>query len=308
MDTQNEQVLNEVETTQVEGNEPSDNKEAVETPAENVVDEIQIPENWESGVKDFINSIQDQSGRKAIFDKISNYEKGYQKKYQDLATQRKQLDSDKIFLDTYRQFENGLDKELKAGILAHYGNVPAYMNSLHQMDIIASKDPLQFVRTFCMNNGISAEQINGALTDNKYQQMAQTRSQEELEAQIMQKVEQKQREQRMMDEVSRFVAEKNEDGSSKHPMLADESFVADMDKLQKTFPEKSLEELYQMALGFRPEARKEALRMEAERIEKAKEVEKAKSVVGVKAKTPTSNVQEHKGWRSVVNDAFLDEE
>ena len=57
MDTQDiEQVENEVETQEPE-------------PA---VEEISIPENWEPDVKDFINSIQDVKGKRAIFDKLKN--------------------------------------------------------------------------------------------------------------------------------------------------------------------------------------------------------------------------------------------
>lgn len=299
MDTQQEQVNNEVETEQVEATEPSTEATEVEPP---VIDEIQVPDNWESDVKDFINSIQDQSGKKAIFDKISNYERGYQKKYQDLATQRKQMDADRVFLDNYRGFENSLDPEMKALILSRYGNVPSYMNALHQMDIVATKDPVQFVRNFCMNNNITADQVNGILSDKQYQQMESARSQDTLRAEILQEIRQEQQKERMQDAVNRFVEEVNPDGTPKHPLLQNKDFVEDMDKLGQAFPNKSLEELYQMALSFRPELRQEAIRVEAERIEKAKEVEKAKSVMGVKAKVPVSNAQEQRGWRSTLND------
>ena len=117
MDTQDiEQVENEVETQEPE-------------PA---VEEISIPENWEPDVKDFINSIQDVKGKRAIFDKLKNYETGYQKKFQDLATQRHQLDDERNFTNSYREFEKNLNPDLRASIYSHYGNVPAYMMALHE--------------------------------------------------------------------------------------------------------------------------------------------------------------------------------
>lgn len=301
MDTQDEQVeKDEVETEQV-------NEE--ETPKEDAqasVDEgaISIPDNWESDVKDFINSIQDQAGKKAVFDKLSNYDKGYQKKFQELASQRKQLDDDRGFLDSYRNFEKTLDPQLKAEILARYSNVPNYMQSLHQMDVLATRDPVQFVRTFCLNNGIKPEQINNALTDNKYQEMQNTRSQDALRAEILEEVRREQQQQRERDEINRFIAETNADGSPKHPLLNDRGFVLDMDKLQKAFPERSLEELYQMTLSTRPEWRENAVKQEVERIEQAKAVNKAKSVIGVQSATPMANAQEKRSWRNQLNDVF----
>lgn len=39
----------------------------------------------------------------------------------------------------------------------------------------------------------------------------------------------------------------------------------------------------------------------------ANDVVKAKSVLGVKANTPMVNAQEHRDWRSSLNDAFNDD-
>ena len=108
---------------------------------ESAVEEISIPETWEPDVKDFINSIQDAKGKKAIFDKLKNYEVGYQKKFQDLATQRHQLDDERNFVNTYREFEKGLNPDLRASILSHYGNVPAYMRSFCLITVIITELP-----------------------------------------------------------------------------------------------------------------------------------------------------------------------
>ena len=103
-DTQTEQVtpteVNETETEQT--SEPQE-------------EEIVVPDNWEQGLKDFITGIQDQAGKKAVFDKINNYEKGYQKKFQDLADERKAYDAEKQAFDANRTLFNeysGFDKSI----------------------------------------------------------------------------------------------------------------------------------------------------------------------------------------------------
>lgn len=133
------------------------------------------------------------------------------------------------------------------------------------MDIVASRDPVQFIRNFCANNGINAEQITGTLSDKTYQNMQQARSNDALRAEILNEVKQEQARQQAQDEINRFVAETNPDGSSKHPLLQDKQFVADMDALKGAFPNKTWEEIYQIALSARPDLREQAVRAEAEK-------------------------------------------
>ena len=269
-------------------------------------EEFVIPDNLEQGIKDWISGIPDQAGKKAIVDKINNYEKGYQKKFQDLAEERKVLDENKSLFDTYSGFDKSIDQSMRAEILARYGNVPNYMAALHQMDIMASRQPAEFIKNFCINNGITAENLQQYLSGQQYQQAYQdnriARSQEDLKAQIMKELEAKQQEQRYMDEVNRFSNAKNENGELLHPLLDDQSFVADMEALQKAYPNRSLEDLYQMALNLRPELRQQAIDNEAKKIAEAKEVEKAKSAVGVKTRVPTHGARPDKSWQQVLSE------
>lgn len=302
-DTQEEQVeQQEVNETETETQE-----------TEPQVEEIVVPDNWEQGLKDFITGIQDQAGKKAVFDKINNYEKGYQKKFQDLADERKAYEADKksfdanrMLFDSYNGFDKSIDPSMRSMILAQYGDVPRYMQALHQMDIMASRNPQEFVKNFCINNGITAENLQQYLSGNQYQQAYQefqnVRSQEDLKAQIMKELEAKQQEQRYMEEVNRFANAKNENGEPVHPLLADQSFVADMEALQKAYPNKTLEELYQMASYLRPELRQQAIDEEAKKMAEAKEVEKAKSAVGVKPKVPTHGSRPDKSWQQVLSE------
>ena len=118
----------------------------------------------------------------------------------------------------------------------------------------------------------------------------------------MKELEEKQAQQRYEQEVLSFQNAKNENGELLHPLLADQSFVADMEALQKAYPNKTLEELYQMASYLRPEIRQQAIDTEAKKLAEAKEVEKAKSAVGVKTRIPTHGAKPNKDWLQVLDE------
>lgn len=288
MDTpENEQVETEVEAT---------------APESEVVEEITIPDNWEPDVKDFINSIQDVKGKKAIFDKLSNYDKGYQKKYQDLATQRHQLDDERNFINNYKEFEKNLNPDLRASILAHYGNVPAYMRALHEADITATKDPVKFLLNYCNSNGITKETLESYLTGTQNQELKAKQDQEALRVQILKEIEEKQQKQKLEDDLRNFANATNENGELVHPLINDDNFIGQMDKLYSIYPNKSLQELYDMVVWSNPEYREQAVEKEALKIAQAKDVEKAKSAIGVKPSVPSNKSTEIKSWRSVLDD------
>ena len=287
MDTQDiEQVENEVETQELE-------------PA---VEEISIPENWEPDVKDFINSIQDAKGKRAIFDKLKNYETGYQKKFQDLATQRHQLDDERNFTNSYRDFEKNLNPDLRASIYSHYGNVPAYMRALHEADIAATKDPVKFLLNYCNNNGITREKLDSYLSGTQNEELKAQKSQEALRMQIIKEIEEKQQKQKLEDDMRAFANAKNEAGESLHPLLTSDGFIDQMDKLYSVYPNKSLQELYDMVVWSNPEYREQAVAQEAQKIAQAKDVEKAKSAIGVKHAIPTNKTTEIKDWRKALSE------
>ena len=287
MDTQDiEQVENEVETQEPEP----------------VVEEISIPENWEPDVKDFINSIQDAKGKRAIFNKLKNYETGYQKKFQDLATQRHQLDDERNFTNSYREFEKNLNPDLRARIFSHYGNVPAYMMALHEADIAATKDPLKFLLNYCNNNGITREKLDSYLSGAQNEELKAQKSQEALRMQIIKEIEEKQQKQKLEDDMRAFANAKNDAGESLHPLLTSDGFIDQMDKLYTVYPNKSLQELYDMVVWSNPEYREQAVAQEAQKIAQAKDVEKAKSAIGVKPAIPTNKTTEIKDWHKTLSE------
>ena len=287
MDTQDiEQVENEVETQEPEP----------------VVEEISIPENWEPDVKDFINSIQDVKGKRAIFDKLKNYETGYQKKFQDLATQRHQLDDERNFTNSYREFEKNLNPDLRASIYSHHGNIPAYMRALHEADIAATKDPVKFLLNYCNNNGITREKLDSYLSGAQNEELKAQKSQEALRMQIIKEIEEKQQKQKLEDDMRAFANAKNDAGESLHPLLTSDGFIDQMDKLYSVYPNKSLQELYDMVVWSNPEYREQAVAQEAQKIAQAKDVEKAKSAIGVKPAIPTNKTTEIKDWRKALSE------
>jgi hypothetical protein len=296
IEEQVEQIDKDTEEEQIVDSEPED-------------DGIQIPDDWEPDVKDFVNGISDKAGKKAVFDKIKNLSDGYMKKYQELATQRKQFDTDKqafegnkSLFDGYSGFDKSIAPEMRNAILGQYGSVPAYMTALYNMDMMASRDPRSFLINYCNNNGITAENLNEFLTGREYQQAQQTTSQEELKKQILQEIKQEQAQKQMIDTVTAFVNEVDEQGQPKHPLLSDEAFVADMDALQRAFPNKSLEELYQMTVNMRPDLRQKSIEEEARKIEEAKDVEKAKRALGVHTQTPVNRAKPDKSWADVLDE------
>lgn len=287
-DTLNEQVENieEVGTDENTGNE---------TPE---VSEIHIPDNWESGLKDFVNGIEDQAGKKAVFDKISSYENGYQKKFQDLAKQRKAFEADKTFLDNYRNFENGIeDRQM---LLAKYGSMPAYFNRLYQMDRLASENPEQFLINYCNGNGITMEQLQAVLSGEQNQRYQYERSLEARDAELLRKFEEQQQQKAFEKDVISFANATDEAGNLLHPHMRE--LANDMDY----FVEKgmSLQEAYDKALRLNDDFYQESVDKRIREMQQAKEVEKARGVVGVKSKIPSVSAVEHKDWRDVLNESL----
>lgn len=267
-------------------------------------DEIKIPDSWETDIKDFLGSIQDLNGKKAIFNKIKNLDTGYQKKYSEVAEMRKTLeadrksfDSDRQFLANYRDLEKAFGDNLSK-IYAQYGSVPAYINNLYQMDLMASQDPYKFIVDFCDKVGVdSVEKLASLLNGNQGQQIRQVRDIQNLENKMNQQFEQRLNEERERAKVEAMVesfAKDHEHFEKLRPMMA---------KLSNAMPDKGLQELYDMAISLDPElvALKQA-KAEAERakVEQA-EVEKAKQAIGISAKPVGKTVQE-KNWRQVLKE------
>ena len=147
-DTQQEQVDVEdkdVSEEQTENSEPTD-------------DGIQIPDDWEADVKDFVNSISDSAGKKAVFNKIKNLSDGYMTKYRDLASQRKQFDADKqafdankSLFDGYSGFDKSIDPQVRNSIIANYGSIAKSFHKSFFGRVVSNDDQFKTARKTTIN-------------------------------------------------------------------------------------------------------------------------------------------------------------
>ena len=176
------------------------------------------------------------------------------------------------------------------------------MRALHEADIAATKDPVKFLLNYCNSNGITKDKLESYLTGEQSQELKAQQSQEAFRAQIMKEIEEKQKEQKLVDDMRAFANATNEQGEPMHPLLNTEGFIDQMDKLYSIYPDKGLQELYDMVVWSNPEYREKAVAEQAQKIAQAKEVDKAKSAIGVKPAVPSSKSTQIRDWRSVLDD------
>ena len=176
------------------------------------------------------------------------------------------------------------------------------MRALHEADIAATKDPVKFLLNYCNNNGITREKLDSYLSGAQNEELKAQKSQEALRMQIIKEIEEKQHKQKLEDDMRAFANAKNDAGESLHPLLTSDGFIDQMDKLYSVYPNKSLQELYDMVVWSNPEYREQAVAQEAQKIAQAKDVEKAKSAIGVKPAIPTNKTTEIKDWRKALSE------
>ena len=273
--------------------------------------DLQGLDSFEAPIQEFINGIEDPTGRKTFFDKFKNLNDGYTTKYSDLGKQRKELEEqleafsgDKQFLDSYRGFESGMNEQHKTAIMAQYGSVPNYMNTLYNMDRLATENPQQFLTNYMANMGISRENLDQILSGQAYQQQTNQLSQNNFEKQMMQKMEEKLQAQKAQDEIMAFTNAIDEGGNPKYPHF--EQVRNAMASLESAYPDKSLEELYDMAVYADPTIRQDIMssqvQAQAKNLTEQKEVQKAKSVAGVKSSVGSTNAKQNRSWKAVLAD------
>jgi hypothetical protein len=144
--------------------------------------------------------------------------------------------------------------------------------------------------------------LDSYLTGTQSQELKAQKDQEALRRQIIQEIEEKQQKQKLEDDLRSFANATNENGELAHPLLSEDNFIGQMDKLYSIYPNKSLQELYDMVVWSNPEYREQAVEREAQKIAQAKDVEKAKSAIGVKPSIPSNKSTEIKSWRNVLDD------
>jgi hypothetical protein len=273
------------------------------------VEELNIPEDWEAPLKEFITGIEDKGAQKAFFDKFVNFDSGYKKKFEDVANQRKEVDElrksfdgDKALFDGYRSFENSIDQSHKAEILGRYGSVQNYMSALHQMDIAASSNPAQFLINYCNNLGITRENLEHVLSGSAYQEARQQHSNKNFESEILNKVRQEFEEREAQKEVQAFYAAKDASGNAMYPHF--ETLREEMSHLSDVYPNDNLPQLYEKALYLNPELREAEISNKAKTISGSALAAKARAASPARPAVPAPNVSQKQNWRDTLDDFY----
>ncbi len=290
--------------------QPDTSTETVATEPVSETPAIEIPENWEAPLKDYVSGIKDVEGQRAVFDKLKSFDDGYQKKFKDLGTQRTELETqqkafedDKHFLDSYRGLEQSMDSNDKATLTARYGSLPNYYNSLLQMDKLASQDPNKFLINYCNANNISRENLEQVLSGTANQQHKQEISQDRFRNDLRKEMEDKFQQQQIQQQLQKFTSAKDEAGGLKHPHF--ETVRNAMANLEGAYPDKSLEELYDMAVYADPTTRESIMnsqvKAQAENLTNQNEVAKAEKVAGITSTAGSSGHKQNENWRTVLD-------
>lgn len=281
--------------------------------------ELTIPENWESPIKEFFNSDVfkgNQEARKIFFDKFKSLDDGFQKKFNDFSKKEKEFASqyenfkkDERFLNSYRDFENQLAQEDRSKILSQFGGIPQYMARLYNLDKQFSNNPLEFIQGIMKAGGITLEMLQNGVNSPAYQQRqfqnAQAQKIGEMEQRLQQLVEQRFNQQTFANKVLAFAQEKDENGNNAHPYL--EQVANMMDLLMGQNPNLTLQDAYDNACYSVPEIRTQILKANLEKEAKAQaqaaEVAKAKNAKGISS-APVAGSHKKKDWQTVLEEGI----
>ena len=294
------------ESTVVVGSEENGNSNVA---SENGVD-IEIPENWEQPLKDFLNSISDPAGKKAVYDKIKNFDSGYQRKLNEVATQRKELETERAAFSDERQLlgayaaleKHFRDSGISPEIINQFGTIPHYLRFLHENNMRASQNPAHFIIDFCRAKGIdSVEKLEELLTGDDAKARRQELNAADFESQMMKRVEERFAIQNATNEINAFA------NDGKHPLF--QNVRQTMATMLRSFPKMTLQEAYDLAVYKDPELRaQQELAAEKARQDEVKaDVAKAKAATGI-TQAPQAKVTQPKGWEDVLAEAIENED
>jgi hypothetical protein len=268
-------------------------------------EELSIPDNWEQPLKEFIGSISDPVGKKAIFDKIKSFDDGYMKKMSDLANKRKEFDSerngfetDRGYLNSYRGFEKTIDQSDLAAISSKFGNIPNYMTYLYNMDRMASNNPAEFIINYCKSAGVdTVDKLSEMLDSPQAQKLGTEQDWKAREQAIMQQMEARfntERETtRLTAEIQSFITEKDAAGNPAHPHF--DAVRQQMIELSNKMPDANISELYDIAVWRNPE-----LRATLQNPGASQDIAKARAAIGVKNAPKVAPIEKKENWQEVL--------
>ena len=305
--------------------EPSEKvtEEVGETVAEDnqEVPIVEVPNNWEQPLKDFVSSIEDVNGKMAVVDKLKNLETGYQKKYQSISDERKQFEeernsftTDKQTVESYKQLESSFAPEVSQSIQQQFGGTPQYFNHLMQMDMSFSKDPKTFLLNMSNSAGIDLMQLvemqkNPAVQQNYQVQQAQRQQSQQYDnkfKQLEDSFNSKLEEIENNKFLAEMTAQKDEQGQLMYPHLSNDSVIEAMDLLANKYPDADFKTLYNESLYIVPEIRNGILNQNKVVEEKIKESQQALAPKQVKSRVSSNQTQKQMTEDDILNDILSD--
>lgn len=271
--------------------------------AGNGVADIVIPENWEQDIKDSITAITDKNLQAAWFKKMKACDDGYQKKFQQVAEDRKKLDSDiksfeddRRLLGQYAAMEKQFrDSDMGAAIYAKFGSAANYFNWLHQQNVRASNNPAEFIIELCQAAGIdSADKLQAMLSSPDAARQRAATEQRNFDSNVQERIREAIAAERERAKIEAEVAAFQNDG--KHPYF--EQLRGEMAKLARNNPDLSLDELYQFAAMRNPQisAQMKADEAAAQKAADAAAVQKAKNAIGITSAAPVKTTK-NENWQ-----------
>ena len=279
--------------------------EETATPAEEVVtpiEELNIPENWEAPIKDFIGSdvFKDNfEARKAFFDKFKSIDDNLQGKYQSFAEKNKEFEANQSTFEDNRGLVNNykaleeqarnIDSDLFNRESARLGGTNQYMMSLHQVNSQMLSKPLETIQNICEAFKITPEMLANGQQDPQYQarqQQASTQqSMAQLREEILEQVREESRTAQAQDRANGLFTATNTDGSLKYEHL--DKVQGDVGMLMET-KGYDVDKAYEVAKMMNPEVFVSEMTAKAAEEAKQAEVTRAIAPKSVKA-SPKSN-------------------
>ncbi len=239
-------------------------------------DAVEPPDHWSAEERERFNAISDPEARRMVLDVRQSLERGYNRKFEDLAEERRQLSEwDKLF--------EPVDNDLK---LAGVSRSQAVQRLLTAQQVL-QKTPEQGIRWLAQQYGVDLTQMNPAPTeeaDPQYAGLHEKIGSIESQVQGWLSQQQQQQAQAVQQQIEQFRSATDANGKMLHPHF--DQVKQHMAALIQTQPDADLEAVYDQAVYANPETRT-ALLSEREKAARA-EADKAAKEKAAKARKATT--------------------
>jgi len=304
-------------------------QEAEVSVAQDEVQEIVAPDDWEDEIKNHLNGFgEDMEAKKAFFERHSNFTKGYSKKFTELDEQRKSFEQERESFEDVRSLSQnfkaleetcrGVNSDVYNREVARLGGANNYFAGLHQVSAMLENPQtrLQAISNIMESYQITPQMIYNGQNDPQYQAMLKEQQyNQSMEQQLSKfreelKAEQEAKEADML--INNFVSSKDEQGNLVYPHFEQvrEQMAVELEARGIHSPTaEDLASSYQNACYANPTLRAELIQAEiqaqamqqAQSTAKANEIKKAENVIGVKAQSKPV-VNKKSGWESVLKE------